>query len=386
MTIRLIPRQPEGWWCLTPAQAARLPEHAVIDGVLAQEAEEVLRAKGFFKRVDAPYAVTVLTTTACNLGCAYCFQNTGADGPTPFAPTRIERSILGDDVIDRIVEFTKRRMEAVEATKLSLLLFGGEPLLNVSGCLTLLNKLRPLGLVDADMVTNAVLLTERVAMDLERNGLNRIQVTFDGGRDEHDQARVDHAGRGTYDQIMHNVASADRATNLSWQFRVNVSHRNVDGLASLVGDLGDLGLRNKATVNFALVDDVGVGYDNSLRYSNELADRYIGLIDSAMDHGLAVPPMGRSVRDCSFCKGFAGQTGAVINADGYLYSCWETAGRVDWRVGDIENGYLPDSVIRDRWVACDYAAASHGEVDHRRAFYDRIDAHTLERSYGVSTR
>lgn len=70
-----------------------------------------------------------------------------------------------------------------------------------------------------------------------------------------------------------------------------------------------------------------------------------------------------------------------MNADGQLYSCWESAGREGWDVGDIDSGYLPAEAIQPRWVACDFDIKSHGTDEQTREFFARIDAATLDSMY-----
>ncbi|KUL53267.1 radical SAM protein [Streptomyces sp. NRRL S-1521] len=384
---RLIPSE-NGWWYVSPRKVALLPPEAAREGRLTQQAEEELIKRGFFTTAEPPFAVTVLTATSCNLGCSYCFQNTEASqtASNPFAPARIPRRLLVQEGVERIADFVQERMSAIGADRLSLVLFGGEPLLNPSACTELLRRLKPLGLSNAQMISNVVLLTPQIASELSHAGLRRIQVSFDGHRADHDRARVDHKGSGTYDRILRNITQASQASGMKWQFRVNVSHRNLKGLDRLIEDLSSLPLRQPADLDLALIDDVGVGYDNDLSYGDALADRFIELIDLAIDSGLSVPVIGTPLSSCPFCSGFAGTTGAVINADGTLYSCWETAGRAEWAVGTVSDGYLPDDQIKNKWVACDYAAESHGSSEKAKRFFQKIDSHILNRTYSPGIR
>lgn len=381
MKLRLVPGMLEGWWCIFGPKVARLPGVAVDDGHLTDEARNALEARDFFAQSKEPFAVTMLTATSCNLGCAYCFQNTQVSS-NPFAPTRIAKSSLTDETVIKVKRFVQTRMAQHDFESVSLLLFGGEPLLNPDGCVSILRALTPLGLVHADMISNAVLLKASLAKRLFAAGLRKIQVTFDGAPQDHDTTRVDHRGSGTYRSILDNIKAAAECTSIQWQFRVNVSHHNLDRLDDLVEDLGELALTSRKSVRLALIDDVGIGYENALRYTDELAGRFVRLIGRIMDHGFNVPLLGGSLRDCPFCGQFGGTTGTVINADGTLYSCWETAGRPEWSVGTLDDGYLSAEVIRDRWVACDYATASRGSARDSRRFYDMIDAYVLERNYG----
>jgi len=382
----------DGWWVLRGDAVAHVPPEGVLDGALTSQALLALRDAGLpDQQEQAAFALTVLTATSCNLGCSYCFQNTAAAGATtqptsnPFAPTRIARHLLEERTTADIVRFVRGRMAATGFTTVRLLIFGGEPLLNPRGTIFLLKSLAELGLAGADMVTNAVLLTAPLAQKLADAGLQEVQVTFDGSRTHHDRTRVDHRGRGTYDQILRNVQrAADASPSLHWQFRLNVSSSNVSSLDDLIDDLAQLRLSRPAEVYLALVDDVGVGYVDTLDYSSLLADRFKNLLSRAMDGGLRTPPFSNSTAACAFCGVVGGGTGAVINADGTLYSCWETAGKPEWRVGDVVRGYDPQAEITSRWVSCDYDVTAHGSTVSTDAFYSDVNAFLLDRTYRPS--
>jgi uncharacterized protein len=380
MSNRLIPTE-DGWWCTTNGKAAHLPPGAGVNGELTDAAFQALAEAGFFGEEASRYAVTVLTATSCNLGCGYCLQNTGQSSQSPFAPPRIPKHLLDQDAVDEVGRFVQMQMAASGRTELTLLIFGGEPLLNPQGCTRLLSRLAPVGLSHAEMVSNAVLLTPALARSLRGDGLARIQVTFDGHRADHDRIRVDHRGRPTYDRILENIQAAADATDLAWQFRANISHRTIDRLDDLVDDLARLRTPRVSSLHLALIDDIGIGYPNQIRYTPELASRFTHIIDRAISAGLEVHATDPSLADCPFCGAFRGQTGAVINADGNLYSCWETAGRSDWIVGSVRGGYLPEDEIRDRWVACDYSTARHGHPVEARAFHDFVNGFILDRTY-----
>lgn len=76
--VRLLAGE-TGWWAVCGSRVARLPEEAVIEGQLRGTARSELADAGFLLVPDrSTYAVTVLTATACNLGCAYCFPEHGS--------------------------------------------------------------------------------------------------------------------------------------------------------------------------------------------------------------------------------------------------------------------------------------------------------------------
>ena len=130
------------WWFIGPGGLARLDAgHLTGDGTLKTATEGRLREQGMFNAVPTrTYSLTVLTTTACNLGCGYCFQNTGQDEAGGSRPPRISYARLTPNRITSVLEFAGRQMAASGLEKLNILLFGGEPLLNAKGCLELLTR------------------------------------------------------------------------------------------------------------------------------------------------------------------------------------------------------------------------------------------------------
>jgi uncharacterized protein len=240
-----------------------------------------------------------------------------------------------------------------------------------------------LGPVDALMISNATLLTPLIAKDLHRSGLTRIQVTFDGDRQRHDGIRVQRSGGGTFEQITRNVARAMAAApELRWILRVNVSHHNQAGMPELVEQLAARLDPSQATLSFARVGDVGVGYANRLDHQADLAAEFADWYLRALDLGFQVSAPGPA-KPCPTCSFTDGRYGATVNADGVLSSCWETAGHPGWEVGTITEGYLPEEVTAERLVTCQDLYRHEEEAAVRAAFQDRLDGILLDHLYAT---
>jgi uncharacterized protein len=377
---RLV-RGEHGWWFIGNRTWTLLrPEQVGPDGTVRADADDFLRQNGAYRpRTPNSFALTVLTSTACNLGCGYCFQNTAADASGGHRPPRIKRQRLDKDTVDRIIKFTDGRMSQAGLSKLYLLLFGGEPLLNPAGCLELLRKSHSIGLDRAAMVTNGVLLRRALAVDLYDAGLRDVQITFDGSREDHDGIRVKRSGAGTFDTIVRNVARATEATGLRWNLRVNVSHHNYERIGELFGQLKDQFDPDRCTVNFAWVGDGGFGYGNDLAHAEEVCDCFVQWTIEAIESGFRIARPGMHMT-CQICSEPGGDSGAVINADGTLYSCWQSAGKAGWDVGTIDSGYVDVAAVQDRWVTCgyEYRQEDEGVVS---AFQDSVDSRILDYLY-----
>ncbi|MFJ8082365.1 radical SAM protein [Streptomyces sp. NPDC096205] len=368
------------WWFLGPGGVARLADrHVTADGGLRPEAERRLHESGLFTtpRIGA-YALTVLTSTHCNLGCGYCFQNTAQDQGGGSRPPRIARTRLTSDTITSILGFTERQMAAAGLEKLSVLLFGGEPLLNPRGCVELLERAGKIAPTSAWMISNATLLTPHLARRLAELGLASVQVTFDGDRPDHDRIRVGRAdGGGTFDKIVRNIARASEVSPLRWTLRVNVSQETFDGVDALIDRLAGTLDPARCSLYFARIGDVGVGYANSLLHNGDLAAAFTRWQRRALELGFTVSRPGAR-KTCVTCGHTDGRYGAVVSADGTLASCWETAGKPDWEVGTVTDGYLPSAVTRDRWIGCQDLYRYDEDARTLARFRDTVDTALLD--------
>jgi uncharacterized protein len=373
-------RSAYGWWYLGARQLLLLgPDAADRDGRLYPAVQLQLRAAG----ADGPtpvraYSLTVLTTTACNLGCGYCFQNTAQDPRGGTRPPRIDSASISRQTAREILDFAAARMAAAGLDALDLHLFGGEPLLNPAGCLDLLELAQGRGLRSAHLTSNGTLLTGTLARELAGLGLGSVQISFDGRREEHDLIRIRRSGGGgTFDAILARVARASEVTDLRWELRVNVSQHNRDGIDELIEQLAQRLDPARCQLTFHLVDDTGVGYASTLAHDGDLADRFVRWISRAVELGFRFRRPSPA-RPCQSCTVRDGRLGAVVNADGTLYSCWESAGRRGWEVGTARTGYRPAAETGDRWVRCGYATRRTEPAAAVRAFRDTVDARVLD--------
>lgn len=371
-----IIRGANGWWFLGPGGMARLGANHLTDlGQLRESARQHLAAKGLLTAPDyRTYSLTVMTSTDCNLGCAYCFQNTAQDPTGGSRPPRIAHSRLTSETIGRILDFTGARMAEAGMERLRVMLFGGEPLLNPRGCRELLTRAKDVGMRKAFMTSNGTLLTPPLAKQLADLGLCNIQVTFDGDRETHDSIRVTRSGGATFDTIIENMARVSAVAPLTWMLRINISHHNVESIGAMIDQLAERLDAKRNTLDLNLVGDAGVGYDNALRFDEDLADRFHLLQRRALDAGFGlIRP--RAHTPCQACSYRDGKYGAVVGADGHLAACWESAGKPEWRVGEAGKGYDPDS--SERWTSCE---ADWYEDDRERlnAFRDAVDARLLD--------
>ncbi len=366
-------------WFVGPGGTARLSSgHVSADGTLTPRTAQYLRESGLLSAPpDNLYSLTVLTSTDCNLGCGYCFQNTGQDPLGGNRPPRIQHARLKSEDITSILDFAGRRMAQAGLEKLSILLFGGEPLLNPHGAVELLRRAGDYGLTSAWMISNLTLLTPRLATRLWEAKLRFIQVTFDGDQPEHDQIRVRRSTGGTFESIVRNMARASEATPLTWVVRVNVSHHNHHGIDNLMSRLAAEVDAGRCTISFDPIRDMGVGYTNELGFTENLSSSFVRWQQRALELGYRVP-RPKAHLPCRTCGYRDGRFGAVASADGTLSSCWETAGKPGWEVGTATDGYLSAEETTGRWISCGDQYETSPTDARFLDFHDTVDAALLD--------
>jgi uncharacterized protein len=211
-----------------------------------QERRDLAKYFEAMREDDDQLRVTVLTTLQCNFACDYCFQGDHGDH-NKFAHK------MSLDTAARVVDWIEARLDEIRPRRLDLMLFGGEPLLNLPVAYYLAERCHALcqarGIRQKlGIITNGLLLSEDIVDRLNPFGLNGIKVTLDGDRDTHDRMRPLRGGQGTFDRIIDNVRKVAHKTFIT--IGGNFDESSVESYPALLDFLreqtfaGDLGMVN----------------------------------------------------------------------------------------------------------------------------------------------
>ncbi len=167
-----------------------------------------------------PGDTTSLTSLAlnisaeCNLACDYCYLSGGSVGRAkrPMAggmPGRLREGerTMSEAVARRATDLLVH--EAFGERRISLVLFGGEPLLAREQVGSVVEYARDRAAacgmsLNSHMTTNGTLLSPSAAAELDRLGVS-VLVSIDGRRKEQDAHRCYPDGRGSYDDVASNL-------------------------------------------------------------------------------------------------------------------------------------------------------------------------------------
>lgn len=149
----------------------------------------------------APKTVVVILKVieTCNINCTYCYFFNGIDDSYTLHPGKISL-----DTIQNIADYFRQACLENEIKILRIDFHGGEPLLAKPKflskvCDIFIKELGEITTLQFTLQTNAMLINEEWIDIFNKYTIN-IGISIDGPKEYHDKYRVDHQGKGTYDQ------------------------------------------------------------------------------------------------------------------------------------------------------------------------------------------
>jgi len=183
-----------------------------------------IRATGrLHSGLEFPTRVSINITRKCNLSCEHCLSSSGIADPDELTT----EELLG--LIDQLKE----------AGKPTLSIGGGEPLMR-RDLFEVVAHARENN-VSVSMVTNGILVNERIAKRLNALGLVSITVSVDGLKKNHELIR----GKGSFEKTIRGIEILKRwVTTAKLSMRVTVNTRNIEDCPGLIGLAEELGLHS----------------------------------------------------------------------------------------------------------------------------------------------
>ena len=283
--------------------------------------------------------VTILLTWACNFKCVYCYEGGGeALSDTMTAETA-----------EKVIDFIINSATSKGVQSLHIVLFGGEPLLNINIGFYILNNLKKF-CTDAgkdfssSMVSNGSLLTEDILDKLTEFQCRSIQITLDGVEETHNMRRISKNGKPTLHQIVENLLLLDKYyLRIACIIRINVDKSNISDVEPLMRELRQRGIQH-SKIDFGIVraeTEACQDYESNCFDDCELGSLLNQLWRIAEKYQFSRYP-GLYRRFC-YC-GLYCDNSYTISPRGELYKCWEMVGDPKHRIGNIGSNGSVDNV------------------------------------------
>ena len=204
----------------------------------------------------------------CNLRCPYCMQGLSK-----------ERKIIDDNGINAISGFIKKRVSesrqnGVPVSEISIILFGGEPLIAKDKVFKFCNMVRQTAdqlscAISFSMTSNFTMVDDEVIDFIKQYNVT-TQVSIDGTREQHDKSRIGIGGKGTYDLILLNMKKlCDIGMKKNIVVRLNINKSNIQNAEEIMAAVSPYS------------NDVYFGFVDNFKGSNDAFSECIATQDYA---------------------------------------------------------------------------------------------------------
>lgn len=287
-------------------------------------------------------------SSTCNIACDYCFVDEGHALPGP--------KLMKEGTITQAISWFSSQHRSEAST---IILFGGEPLLNRKGVAEACHAVGGLRRTGRDirlqLITNAMLATEEVCEELAYAEAY-VMVSIDGSQAVHDARRRDHSGDPTYLRVLSGLK------NLQAQIpadRLWVRATMGEG-TSHVGYFDSLIQLGVTQVSLGYIDETPPVGMSTADYECELDELMLRVISLAkVGIFVKVHPL------CTYLSLIYGELGRAetwprydcgaatrivsVTPDGDIYPCEHAVvvrKKRDWSLGSVWSGMSESSVTR----------------------------------------
>lgn len=289
-------------------------------------------------------ALTILPTRGCNFGCIYCYEQ---DRPNVLMSEQTEKAIV------------KFVCSNSNLKRLSVVWYGGEPLLNFDSMVRLTKMFKQLNIeYSAKIVSNGYLLTKEKANLMKDLAIRNIQITFDGSEEIHNQRRFLLGGQPTYRKIMDNLKyllSINKEITID--IRTNIDRRNKDDYNKFYQDFKSEINDKRVTMYPGFVSDLLSSECVSPEFNiSEGGYKAQFILDIFDKYGIEIKSFLPKYRrhSCVASKYFA----FVIGPEGELYKCWRMVGNQKETIGNVNDGSFDMVKFSKYLIGADYTLDS----------------------------
>lgn len=265
--------------------------------------------------------LVIAPTTACNFDCPYCFE------------PKLNPKLMTKEVEDAVIEYIKKQKQA---ETLTLVWYGGEPLLAFDTIKRLFNRIKDeceKEIIHHEIITNGYLINDETIQFFKDSHLTSIQISLDGTEKNHDKTRCLKANKkGTFRKIQENIELLSKAIpDLSIMLRVNVNKSNYQDCIDIYEYYSSQDWQKNIFVYPGILH---VDAKDNARYcqscfdNNELHELYTLLHAGGVNVRFFPPMAGKG---CMIQRAHS----YIIGPEGEMYKCWDDVSNPEKVVGSL---------------------------------------------------
>lgn len=299
-----------------------------------------------FDPKEFPMSTMVLEVAQdCNLRCTYCYAEGGAYGG--------QARLLDSETARAAARYLIR--ESGNLKEVTLVLFGGEPLLNMKAIKAAVEEAEKLASAAGkkllvSLTTNGTLLSEDTLAFFREHRVV-VSVSLDGPPDLHDANRPDASGKGSYAKILPQLRALLENSSAAVAARVTLTPDQWSRCEEVFDHLMGLGFHE---VGIAPASPISKNLLPSKEQEETLLKSFAAMArrfsktareGKILPFGNVLELLGRlHMGQTKSVACGAGYGYLAVDAGGDFYLCHRLAGEKDFQVGSLEGGADPEKI------------------------------------------
>jgi uncharacterized protein len=280
-----------------------------------------------------------LLSDACNMKCSYCFIRKGME-------PRYKQSNMTLDTALAAVEMFASLSRGVDSDERTIILYGGEPLLNPAVfhyTVDLVKQFKADGTLHPStrltLLTNGTLLTDEILRSIKVSKVS-VSISIDGFALAHDASRQFHDGSSTYPVIL-NAIERCRSFGIPFSISPTITWNNIDHFDETLENI--VSVIRPAGVGFNILMGGTDDRAESASYAERASAFIIEAFKVLREHGIPEDRMLRKIRaftsgsphtfDCAA----AGGNQIVVAPDGQVGICHGFVGTREYFVSNVHD-------------------------------------------------
>ena len=236
------------------------------------------------------------------------------------------------EVEDAIIHFLVKNKEK----KISIIWFGGEPLLNIKTIENIVDRLKMENInYSSSMITNGSLLNNHTIDVLKKISIEFIQISMDGTKTVHDSRRHFHSGKGSFDVIISGIKKLVSETSIPITIQVAIdktNHQEYENLLKFFNrEFPSQMEKKRIQLNYNIVKDrTNFDIQGTCMNHQDYFD-YLMRINELNVHNKIRLSLPDIASPCMYNSAGA----YAITPDGEIYKCIEHVGNKSRSIGNI---------------------------------------------------
>ena len=170
------------------------------------------------------FHLIIALTLDCQFRCVYCYENH-------------PKKYMNQEIKSQVINLVKR--EAVRGKNISIVWYGGEPLLDFNSIASLTKEFIEICnkynvTYCASMISNGYLFNNNIIDSLKTLHIDSVQITLDGMNEIHEKRRPLMNKKKSFDRIIKNIIDIYNSKYTKIHLRINVDKSNIQSAYELI--------------------------------------------------------------------------------------------------------------------------------------------------------